>query len=202
MELVERVRAIEEQLEKLNQIWCPRETVFVPAPKGIHYIFVNMDGGTGWYELEGDEKKYLSLEVCLMGILREIVVFEQTYNNKRYPNQIKVGLNFDTEKGIYQVRAGAKTVFTMSLVDNLRYSKAEQLKEPILLGIQPSEQNNVIFAKVYQRNGCPFPRSSNHKPMRLEVWEQSYLTELQNLGEKLSKGLRLDIELDHLNSEF
>lgn len=122
-------------------------------PPEPQYLFVGAgkEGNVNyeWYYVDFDNGNQTVPETrrALTGYIRELRINETEYKGEKKP-KLDIFISADQP---YVVRSGLDTVFTRGVI--LALAIVEDYTEPLIIAVAPSDQEKVVFGKVYRASG-------------------------------------------------
>ena len=107
------------------------------------YLYI---GKGGWYHWDHDlQQPILIKQKGLRGYLKAIDLKEQTFKGK---TSLKLLIYLSTDDEDFVIKSGLNSWFSKTILLRLRSLEINQLSQPITIGVQSGQDENVLFGVI------------------------------------------------------
>ena len=131
----------------LQELRSSKQSLGFEHPPKPRYIYTNRQYPEClWYLWDGENKKHEPIPFnALTGIIEKLETEEKEYKGKR---SLKINLHIRAERN-YAIQTGSETMFAKGLLYTLSKLPAEKFKSAITIAVEPGEDAQVSFCRIY-----------------------------------------------------
>ncbi len=140
------LQAILEEL-KTARLAPPPVALGFGSPPKARFIYANRQyNDCLWYFWNSAKNEHEPIDhTGLTGYIEKLELEEKEFRGKP---DIKVNLTIRADR-LYVIQAGFETLFARGLLHTLAKLPGEAFRNPIMIGVEPGETEQVLFCRIY-----------------------------------------------------
>ena len=160
------IAALDDRIARLEQL-IQASQLGLGDPPVHRTIYCNTGNGSLWYFWDGGENKAIPIEAkSITGFVKELKFEASEYKDKEKKN---MKLTLDCGRQKFTLSAGHQSVFATCIYLTLGAMTAEQMRQPITIGIKAGTTEEKVLLPTIWINGeffeCP-PFSKERKQVK------------------------------------